>query len=73
VDISEELKTKENVQMTQKKRQIFTEEQKADVELIRPFHRRDVPTKQKLKLPYLGKINMANQYLHLLIQQLDLC
>jgi transposase len=30
VDIPEELKTKENVQMTQKKRQIFTEEQKAE-------------------------------------------
>jgi transposase len=30
VDIPEESKSKENVQMTQKKRRIFTEEQKAE-------------------------------------------
>jgi transposase len=30
VDIPEELKTKENVQMTQKPRRIFTDEQKAE-------------------------------------------
>jgi transposase len=44
VDIPEELKTTENVQMAKKKRRIFTEEQKA--EAVRIVERSDKPIHQ---------------------------
>jgi transposase len=47
VDIPEKLKTKENVQMTQKTRRIFTDEQKA--EAVRIVEQSDKPIQQIAK------------------------